>query len=138
MISSRLSVLVLVVLIASLPKSHVLGQGPQAEMQRLPAPSMESVLGELEHLHQRIDSLEEVSVSLEEVDLSEQILPPPTHVLARRWFENFDMWGFAAFGFLETGNEGKRPDGGFLVKETTLFIQPQVCRAKRPVSRSVL
>ena len=102
------------------------GQDPQLDVRRLPAATMESVIGELEYLHQRIDSLEEEPVSLEEVDLSEDVLPPPTHVLARRWFENFDMWGFAAFGFLETGNDGKRPEGGFLVKETTLFIQPQV------------
>ncbi len=62
-----------------------------------------------------------------EVDLDElDEHGPPTHVLAKRWFENFNMSGFAAFNILGTGKHGSRREAGFMVKESTIWIEPQV------------
>jgi hypothetical protein len=36
------------------------------------------------------------------------------------------MSGFAAFDLLATGKHGKNAEGGFIVKETTIWIEPQV------------
>lgn len=111
-----------------------------AEPQPAPAASadvrVDLLMDELATLKDRISQLEDSTFEgdeliiddplLDEVDLEEDELAPPTHVLARRWFENFQMSGFAAFDFLATGNDGKNPEGGFLVKETTIWIEPQV------------
>lgn len=48
------------------------------------------------------------------------------HVLARPWFQNVHISGFGAFDYLDSGNAGRNPNGGFVVKETTLFIEAQV------------
>ncbi len=64
------------------------------------------------------------------VDLAEEdvaALPQSDgHLLANPWYQNFDLWGFAAVGFLDTGNAGTRPHGGFLVKEATIFLEAEV------------
>ncbi|MFT5326141.1 MAG: hypothetical protein ACI8P0_004015 [Planctomycetaceae bacterium] len=60
------------------------------------------------------------------MSLDEDEDAPPTHVLARRWLENFRMSGFAAFDLLSTGKDGKNAEGGFIVTETTIWIEPQV------------
>lgn len=62
------------------------------------------------------------------VDLSVKELPAldaaaDSNPLANPWYQNFNFWGFGAFGFLDTGEEGTKPDGGFLVKEATLFVE---------------
>lgn len=64
------------------------------------------------------------------VDLSGQEIPflqekPSLRVLARPWFQNIDISGFGAANFLGTGAAGTRPDGGFQVKEATLFLEAE-------------
>ncbi len=46
--------------------------------------------------------------------------------LGRQWFENFHLSGFGAVAFLDTGNAGTRPEGGFMVKEASLFVEAEV------------
>jgi hypothetical protein len=86
------------------------------------------LMQEMGRLQTRLEYLE--SEMYEEVDLSEpQLEAPlaaPTHVLATRWFERFDIWGFAAFDYLKTGNDGTYSEGAFVVKETSLFVEAKV------------
>ncbi|MEE9166787.1 MAG: hypothetical protein V3U24_04900 [Candidatus Neomarinimicrobiota bacterium] len=63
-------------------------------------------------------------LSEEEVLLLEE--EPVTHVLARPWYHNIDITGFGAAGFLDSGEGGTRPNGGFLLKETSLFLEADV------------
>lgn len=73
----------------------------------------------------RLDALEGNG----EVDLSPDRAPSADgqdHVLARPWYDNVDLWGFGAAGFLDSGRDGTRPDGGFLVKEATVFLEAEV------------
>ena len=90
--------------------------------------SLETLTLELQRMRQRIEFLEQES--FDEVDLSEPSTEPsataPAHVLARRWFENVDVWGFAAFDYLHTGDDGKFPEGGFIIKETTIWAEAAV------------
>ena len=65
------------------------------------------------------------------VDLSDDEVPYPgtvsdAHVLARPWWSNFRFRGFAAFAYIDSGDAGTRPHGGFLVKETSLFLDAAV------------
>ncbi len=48
------------------------------------------------------------------------------HVLARDWVENFRLSGFGAFAFIDSGSAGTRPQGGFMIKETSLFLEAEV------------
>lgn len=48
------------------------------------------------------------------------------HVLARPWYNNIDIAGFGGAGFLDTGSAGTRPNGGFLIKEASLFLEGDV------------
>ena len=61
------------------------------------------------------------------IDLSIQEEPglraSTQHQLANAWFENLRITGFGAAGFIDSGDAGTRPNGGFLVKETSLFIE---------------
>lgn len=48
------------------------------------------------------------------------------HVLARPWYDNVEVWGFGAFGFVDSGRTGVRPDGGFQIKEATVHVEMDV------------
>ena len=65
------------------------------------------------------------------VDLSDDEVAYPgagtdAHVLARPWWSNFSFTGFGAFAYIDSGETGTRPEGGFLVKETSLFLDAAV------------
>lgn len=49
-----------------------------------------------------------------------------SHVLANPWWQNFDIYGFAAAGFYDTGADGTRANGGFEIKEASLFVEASV------------
>ena len=77
---------------------------------------------ELDALHDAPDEGLSVDLSAGQVDsLGEE----STHVLARPWYRNIDISGFGAVGYLDSGNAGTRPNGGFLVKESTLFVEAE-------------
>lgn len=85
---------------------------------------------EVDELRRRVGELERQRYARQEaqVDLALDQLPSlgaadEEHPLARPWYQNFDLWGFGAFDFFDTGNDGTRPDGGFLIKETTLHVE---------------
>lgn len=66
-----------------------------------------------------------------EVDLTQEEYPSleqydQSHVLAKPWYQNFDVSGFGAAGYYDTGDTGTKPDGGFEVKEASLFISADV------------
>ena len=48
------------------------------------------------------------------------------NVLNKPWFENIDVSGFGAGGFVWTGADANRPDGAFLNYESSLFIEGDV------------
>jgi hypothetical protein len=47
-------------------------------------------------------------------------------VLARPWYQNLSLSGVAAVGFLGTGSAGQAPGKGFVVGETTLFLDTEI------------
>ena len=86
---------------------------------------------EIQDLRRRLEILEardrdEVDLSDDRVGEVDGDLAEPSHPLAKPWFQNFTISGFAAAGFLATGNDGERENGGFLVKEATLWIEADV------------
>jgi hypothetical protein len=100
-----------------------------------PVPS--PVLDELRRLRARVDALEnahstgDAPMAQSSIDLSGEELtsiqsPAENHVLSRPWFENVDLSGYAAFTYLDTGGEGTSPDGSFLVKEASLFVDAEI------------
>ena len=105
------------------------------EVRAEPQTPHDLLIKEIRDLKQRLRILEDhVNSSqqsqIEHVDLSENeasghSLETPSHVLAKPWFENIDISGFAAIGYIATGKDGTRPHGGFLLKETTLFVEPR-------------
>jgi hypothetical protein len=61
------------------------------------------------------------------LDLSGAALPflddaPDAHPLALPWYRRIDIWGFGAAGYFDSGRSGSRPDGGFLIKEASIFL----------------
>ena len=53
------------------------------------------------------------------------------HVLARPWFENVRLFGYAALNYLDTGGTGTTHDGSFLIKEASLFLEAEVWERTR-------
>ena len=49
-----------------------------------------------------------------------------SNVLTNPWWRNFDISGFGAAGYYDTGSAGTRDNGGFEVKEASLFITADV------------
>ena len=64
---------------------------------------------------------EVVDLSGKEVSSIEEQYSP--RVLSRPWYQNIDISGFGAGAFLDTGVQGMRPDGGFLIKEASIFVE---------------
>jgi len=63
------------------------------------------------------------------VDLSDRRLPAPSagnSVMSRPWYQNVKLTGFGAAGYLDSGDDGTRPNGGFLIKEASLFLDLDV------------
>ncbi|MGI9227749.1 MAG: hypothetical protein ACR2PU_03055 [Gammaproteobacteria bacterium] len=48
------------------------------------------------------------------------------HILSRPWWRNFDIHGFGAVGFYDTGSAGTREHGSFEIKEASLFVEAAV------------
>ncbi len=99
-------------------------------------PDRASILNEIQDLKKRLEALEKELLEQKQkeepeaapVDLSEQEGPyfstdRESHVLAREWYHNIDISGFGAVGYLDSGDDGTRPHGGFLIKESTLFVE---------------
>ena len=49
-----------------------------------------------------------------------------SNVLSNPWWRNFDISGFAAAGYYDTGSAGTRDKGGFEIKEASLFVTAEV------------
>lgn len=63
------------------------------------------------------------------VDLSGEELPsllPEGEAATEPWYDKLDITGFGAAGYLRSGPAGEHPDGGFAVKETSLFLEADV------------
>jgi hypothetical protein len=117
----------------------LLGAAAGARAQDLgdePASSPAPLRDELRSIRARLDALEAGGASTEPqgsgyVDLSGDELPSieasgSDHVLARPWYENIELHGYGAFTYLDSGGTGTSPDGSFLVKEATLFLEAEV------------
>lgn len=49
-----------------------------------------------------------------------------SNVLSNPWWRNLDISGFASAGYYDTGSAGTRPNGGFEIKEVSLFVTAEV------------
>jgi hypothetical protein len=100
----------------------------------------ETTQQELERLRQRVDALERECATTPEaptgVDLSgdeyASIRAPTASGAAgagdastHPWYEMIRISGYGAFGYYDSGAAGAVPDGSFLVKEASLFIEAQ-------------
>ncbi len=47
------------------------------------------------------------------------------HVLSNPWWKNFQLSGFGAAGYYDTGTAGTQPDGSFHIREATIFIEAE-------------
>lgn len=74
------------------------------------------------------NSADPVNLSLAEQSDDTQVtaIRSDRHVLSNPWWQNFDISGFGAVGFYDTGEDGTRPHGGFEIKEASLFIHADV------------
>ena len=66
------------------------------------------------------------SVSLTQQEYTSLQTQADDHVLSNPWWRNFDIHGFGAAGFYDTGSEGTLPHGGFSIKEASLFVHADV------------
>lgn len=79
----------------------------------------------LYHFEQK-DSTKEILINLSGEEIPTIDIETATHVLAKPWYRNIDITGFGGTGFLDTGEKGTRPYGGFLIKEASLFLEGDV------------
>lgn len=96
----------------------------QIELLQQQIQGIESRLSESEEQDSTPPTDAEVDLTQEEYSSLEQ--HNQSHVLAKPWYQNFDISGFGAAGFYDTGDAGTKPNGGFEVKEASLFITADV------------
>ncbi len=48
------------------------------------------------------------------------------HVLSRPWYDNVALSGYGALLYLDSGNAGTTPEGSFILKEASLFVDAEV------------
>lgn len=106
---------------ATAEQIHELQQRIAELESRLPVQAEGEVAGE----QSRPESVD--GTASQGVDLSEEQVPYPgaasdLHVLARPWWTNLSVGGFAAVAYLDSGDAGTRPHGGFLIKESSFFV----------------
>lgn len=83
---------------------------------------------EVRELRQRVEELERrYGTQSQGIDLSGKELQSVPGVadsnpLSRPWYENIDVSGFGAVSYLDTGNAGEHPNGGFVLQQSSLFI----------------
>lgn len=68
----------------------------------------------------------EITVDLSGAEISSVVDQNTAQILARPWYKNFTISGFGGFDYLQSGSAGTRPNGGFLIKEATLFIEADI------------
>ena len=93
-----------------------------AEIERLSA-RLEALRAELESQDDQ-STQDVVDLSGDEVSRLENG-DVPASVLAKPWYENVDVSGLGAVWLVDSGSDGTRPDVGFVMKESTLFIEAQ-------------
>ena len=95
-----------------------------------PLEEVRSLSARLEALQTELESRETlltddvVDLSGEEVSVGEGGDGFPS-VLAKPWYHNIDVSGLGAFWFVDSGSDGTRPDPGFVIKESSLFIEAE-------------
>ena len=72
---------------------------------------------------EKVVLIEENYSSIENVNAGDTSAPG---LLAKPWYERVEVSGFAGAGYIDSGNAGTRPDGGFLIKEASLFVEAPV------------
>jgi hypothetical protein len=110
--------------------SHVVSQ----DFESLQIPIETDSLNLSNELQQEIDNLtieQDSIISNMFVDLSGEEFTSidendVTHLLAKPWYKNINISGFGGFGFVKTGAAGTRPNGGFIVKEISFFVETVV------------
>ena len=95
------------------------------------------ILAEIEALKEQVGLLQrqlappDSAAGGDAVDLSGEELPSlyeevaATHVLARPWYQNIDISGFGAVWLVDSGKDGTRPHPGFVIKESSLFVEAE-------------
>ena len=91
---------------------------------------IEDLKARLEALESRLRETPPVEERQETVDLSSQEFSAiqvgqDAHVLERPWYRNVHVSGFGAVGYLDSGDDGTRPHGGFQIKESSLFVEAE-------------
>jgi len=89
------------------------------------------VQDELARLRARVEVLEKDgpqrgSVSLEDDQLDSVAGFVSDDPLARAWYDNFELSGFVAAGFFDSGGTGFVPNGEFLVDQATVYVDVEV------------
>ena len=116
-----------------LPSAQALSATPsltlEQQLQALMA-EVRQLRGEVQQLRaERRAPVTTVDLAATEVAPSALARVPPqanTHVLAKPWWHNIEFSGFAAAGAYHTGKDATRAEGGFEIKEASLFVAASV------------
>ena len=124
-LSVRMAVLLLIasMAVAQQDSGNLNGEKPEVV-------EIEKLKKQIKVLQQRLEQ-QNGSSEKDSLDLSGEEFPSidkvtSRHVMARPWYQNIDISGFGSAGFLDTGVDGARPEGGFLIKEASLFMEADV------------
>jgi len=74
--------------------------------------------------HDETENTSFVDLSLQQKSSIEEAAG--TNVLSNPWWRNFDLSGFGAVGYYDTGSAGTRGNGSFEIKEASLFVTAEV------------
>jgi hypothetical protein len=110
------------------------GCGTVRAQDLAPPSAQETTQQELQRLRERVEALERQRVepahATPEVDLSGAEVASISgsrsdDASTHPWYEKIRISGYGAFGYYDSGDGGGVPNGSFLVKEASLFIDAQ-------------
>ena len=111
--------------------SGALAEQPESDTAETDALEEISLLSvRLQALRAELESRDSLSTE-DIVDLSGEELSTienggvPASVVVKPWYQNVDVSGFGAVWLVDSGRDGTRPDAGFVIKESTLFIEAE-------------
>ena len=82
-----------------------------------------SAAPETEPTPEKVELIEDEYSSIDNVIANDS---PEVELLAKPWYKRVNLSGFGAVAYIDSGSAGTRPDGGFLIKEASLFVEAPV------------
>lgn len=107
-------------LVAAFPTTLLHAQEPTPNDS---SPEVRALRERLDELERRLNQPGAGAIDLSDREVAASSVAADGTTLGRAWYENFDVWGFGALRYIDTGSAGEDRHGGFKVPQAALYIE---------------